>query len=456
MNESELERALRDWAKADADVSEPARLRARVMAVPDVAKAQPRLGLRSLSGWLRTRPFAALGMAAAVAVLFAAVLVPGVLRDPDEEGTLGDPATSVVVAQDGSGDFGTIMDAVGAAADGDTILVRPGTYLESILIDKDITLRGDGDREDIVIRAPSDQADRWLPEEERTYAIRLQDTDAHVENLTLTGPASALIAHGGSPRIADVAVIDVGVANRGDDMDPSRFAGLTLVAGSTAEVRDSLFRRSDVAVDGSSVALEDNRLEASMIQLLDTSGGAAASMASLIRGNVFNDPWIAIWVDEGASPRIEGNEISGAETTAAWIRFAGPGTVVEGNTIRDSRTAMMVVESSVDIVENDVSGNQFGLNIAGTGATVRGNLFRDNTVGVLISSSSSGRMTSLTLEGNTVEGNVRGIAIKAGTSSRLMGNVVCDNETNLDIVDGADVTLQDNEICADVASAQVP
>ena len=51
---------------------------------------------------------------------------------------------------------------------------------------------------------------------------------------------------------------------------------------------------------------------------------------------------------------------------------------------------------------------------------------------------------------------MRGIAIKAGTSSRLMGNVVCDNETNLDIVDGADVTLQDNQICADVASAQVP
>ena len=231
MNESDLERALRDWAKADADVSEPARLRARVMAVPEVTEAHTRRRPSWLEGWLRTRPFAALGMAAAVVVLFAAVLVPGVLRDPDEEGTLGDPATSVVVAQDGSGDFGTIMDAVGAAADGDTILVRPGTYLESILIDKDITLRGDGDREDVVIRAPSDQADRWLPEEVRTYAIRLQDTDAHVENLTLTGPASALIAHGGSPRITDVAVIDVGVANRGDDMDPSRFAGLTLVAG---------------------------------------------------------------------------------------------------------------------------------------------------------------------------------------------------------------------------------
>jgi parallel beta-helix repeat protein len=115
----------------------------------------------------------------------------------------------------------------------------------------------------------------------------------------------------------------------------------------------------------------------------------------------------------------------------------------------------MVVESAVDVVDNDLSGNQFGLNVAGTGAQVRDNRFRDNLVGLLISSSSSVRTTSLTLEGNTVEGNVRGISIKGGTSTSLIGNVICGNETNIDVVDGADVTFEDNEICEDAPSPAV-
>ena len=116
------------------------------------------------------------------------------------------------------GAFTTISGAIEAAVSGDVVLVRPGTYVESILIDKDITLRGDGDRADVVIRSSSDRPDRWLPGEERTYAIRLQETDARVENVTLTGPASALIVQGGAPRIEGVALIDVGVTNCGDDM----------------------------------------------------------------------------------------------------------------------------------------------------------------------------------------------------------------------------------------------
>jgi len=53
---------------------------------------------------------------------------------------------AIVVTQDGSGTYRTITDAVAVAQDGETVLVRPGTYLESIAITEDITLRGDGGR----------------------------------------------------------------------------------------------------------------------------------------------------------------------------------------------------------------------------------------------------------------------------------------------------------------------
>ena len=53
-----------------------------------------------------------------------------------------------VVAADGSGDFTTISEAVAAAAEGDTVLVKPGEYVEVVAVDKNITLQGDGPREE--------------------------------------------------------------------------------------------------------------------------------------------------------------------------------------------------------------------------------------------------------------------------------------------------------------------
>ena len=58
---------------------------------------------------------------------------------------------TIVVDPDGDGTVTTITAAVERAKDGDTILVRPGVYTEAIVIDKDITLSGDGDREAIII-----------------------------------------------------------------------------------------------------------------------------------------------------------------------------------------------------------------------------------------------------------------------------------------------------------------
>jgi hypothetical protein len=56
---------------------------------------------------------------------------------------LGRGETYVVTA-DGSGDFATITEALASAVDGDTVLVRPGTYQEDLVIRHDITVRGDG------------------------------------------------------------------------------------------------------------------------------------------------------------------------------------------------------------------------------------------------------------------------------------------------------------------------
>ncbi|MBN1390097.1 MAG: right-handed parallel beta-helix repeat-containing protein [Candidatus Thermoplasmatota archaeon] len=60
-------------------------------------------------------------------------------------------ASTWVVDKGGGGDFTTIMAAVNAASEGDTILVNPGTYNEQVGINKNgITLRGSGSQNTII------------------------------------------------------------------------------------------------------------------------------------------------------------------------------------------------------------------------------------------------------------------------------------------------------------------
>jgi len=53
-------------------------------------------------------------------------------------------AATIVVAQDGNGDYTSIQEAINASEDGDTIQVYDGIYYENVTIDKSIDLVGNG------------------------------------------------------------------------------------------------------------------------------------------------------------------------------------------------------------------------------------------------------------------------------------------------------------------------
>jgi pectin methylesterase-like acyl-CoA thioesterase len=55
-------------------------------------------------------------------------------------------ASATTWSVDGSGgaDFTRIQDAIDNAKDGDTILVYPGVYYENVVVDKLVTLKGNG------------------------------------------------------------------------------------------------------------------------------------------------------------------------------------------------------------------------------------------------------------------------------------------------------------------------
>jgi nitrous oxidase accessory protein NosD len=60
-------------------------------------------------------------------------------------------SSSVVASAAGDGDYTSIMEALSNVAPGGRVLVRPGVYEESILLDKRVNIVGDGPRGEIVV-----------------------------------------------------------------------------------------------------------------------------------------------------------------------------------------------------------------------------------------------------------------------------------------------------------------
>ncbi len=87
--------------------------------------------------------------------------------------------SSVVVSASGGGDYVSIVEALAAVAPGTRVLVRPGVYDESIILDKRVDLVGDGPRGEVIIR--SDGAS----------CLQASADGARVAGLTLRGVAAA-------------------------------------------------------------------------------------------------------------------------------------------------------------------------------------------------------------------------------------------------------------------------
>ncbi len=84
-------------------------------------------------------------------------------------------AQSIVVSANGGGNFQTIREALRNAAPGARLLIRPAVYRESILLDKNIEITGDGKIEEIIIESIS------------ASCILMETDQATVRNLTLRG-----------------------------------------------------------------------------------------------------------------------------------------------------------------------------------------------------------------------------------------------------------------------------
>jgi len=336
---------------------------------------------------------------------------------------------TLTVAQDGSGDHDTISAAIEAASEGDTILVAPGAYAESVIITKAVTLSGDGARADVVISPLPEDAAIEVSQfgEQIPVAVRINEADVAIEHVSIEFPGGAGLAlwlDGGNPTITDVKI---------------KGADILMEAGSPT-FRDSVIE-AYFAVRGASPLVEDSEIfgHASV----DGPGRTIIRHSTLHAGTSASD---------NATGSYEDNLFVGA----SLVVDTGSDMTVSGNSIRDivdGEAGIEVVDdgSTAEITGNTVENANIGISIEvddGAASSVVGNTITGVRVGILVDFDGVTRV-----EDNSItDASNFGIVLEGGQPS-VAGNSVCGSDQAFKILGDADPDFGSNEVCEDSPTA---
>jgi parallel beta-helix repeat protein len=339
----------------------------------------------------------------ALCALTVALLVEPIVGAP----ALGEDAT-IVVASDGTGDQESIADAIGQASDGDTIVVLPGRYGGALTIDRDVTLRGEGPAEAVILALDGGQT------------LRIASSNAIVSGLTLTGATSnGVEISGGAPTLSELVFHDVADPDSCGSAGEDGCHALTIADGSRASVEFSRFTGGGSlrAETGASPRIEANAFAGgSYVSLFDVGD------RTIVRGNrIEGSRESAIGVYRPTVATIEENHITGFEGVGieVWL-LPGTDPLIRGNTIERGDTGIHVLnDARPAIIDNDLATNGIAIGLT---------------------------RSSPSIEANRIHANDRGISMGQG-SPTLRDNVITDNEIGLDLARGAAPTLAGNTFC---------
>ena len=335
-----------------------------------------------------TRPIAAVAIVALGTGALYLAAAPSPSPTPIATPTPSPTGHVVVVAQDGTGDVTTIADGVALAVDGDIVLIRPGTYAGGLNVTTDISILGDGPRDEVVVELTDETPRRrWVGPGEISFGFVFQASDAHLADLTIRASNRELVGHetharhevvvvaGGSPVLERLAI------------DAADYAfDIATGLDQRVIVRDSSWTGDFGCDGGCNVTLEANAI----------NGPMGLSSGAELRNNTIT----GFSINVPGTPLIEDNLITGA-TDIAISAGLDSRAVIRGNRIEESGVGILIREGGRPMVE--------------------GNVITENTVGILVTGT--------------------------GSAPTIRGNEFCANQSDVSVGDGAEPVVESNEVC---------
>jgi len=300
-------------------------------------------------------------------------------------------------------DFSTIQAAIDAAADGDAVIVRPGTYLENLVVNGSITLKSEqGPAVTTIDGGQSGPVARFYS----------NDPSSIIEGFTITNGSSSVGAGICCPGNGWALTIKGNVIT-GNTATASYNGGGGVYCGDecTVIIVDNTITGNDTDGQGGGVLCEDSTSDTLLIgnnisdntARLDGGGVACLRCSPTISGNS---------IDRNTSLFGKGGGI--------YCRYASTNPVISGNTISENR------------VDNGTGG---GICCEECSPSVAGNSFTANYAyngggGISCFGSSSADITGNVISRNTTPTTGGGIICISSASPKIHNNLIFNNSAD--------------------------
>ncbi len=354
--------------------------------------------------------------------LSATLLLPSIQADPGD---------IIIVDLNGNGDHTTVQAAIDAASDGDTVLVWDGLYEEDVVIDKKLTIVGNGT--EITILSGTGSGD----------AVTVTSDWVNISHLAVTG---SKVVHDEPPPFYSGILLE-GVENCSIDSVRvfDNYAGV-LINNSVNNTVTNVSATGNMGGIGLNSSQGNNITNNTITDSIAVGMMIIESHANQIKGNVLQDNGFAgIWMNTSSQNLIAWNDVSRSEEHGMILEESDGNTILN-NTVLDSGVAgiLMFGSSNNDVQHNDVHSYVLGIaSIYGT-ANILGNNKVSNesdtgSLGILVEGSDQTQIFN-----NTLFDNRHGISIEDAQNILVENNTVYDNERGTYVENGENIKVSNN------------
>ena len=346
----------------------------------------------------QTAPTVATSQSAAATITPATPIKPAQAMRAPQAATATAPG-SLIVSAKGGGDYQTINEALRHAAPGARLLVRPGQYDESLVLDQLVEIVGDGRREDIVLTSA------------RASCVQILTAQATVRGLTLRGRAG-----GGGEGFFAVDIPQGRLLLEDCDISSETLS----CVGIHNPMADPVIRRCAIhsgadsgiyVFESAAGTIEDCDIHGNAnVNVAVTQQSRPAIRACRIYGG--RDAGIVVWA--GGAGVVEDCDIYGNHSAGVGVSEEGEPTVRRCQIYHGENSGVFVHHGGRGLFEDcNIFGNR-AANVAvalGGDVTARGcRIHNGKAAGVLLSEDGRGRFVECEINGNADVG----VAIHAG------------------------------------------
>ncbi len=286
--------------------------------------------------------------------------------------------------------YPTIQAAVNAAGTGDIIEVDAGTYLENVIVNETVTIKGDSSTSTVVDGGSNDVVFNIQEDNVELCNLTVRNGGSY-SGVTIYYPYKGLIIR--NTRIIDNAVGVVISEVDGNTIEDNVFInnqmyGIDVIESINTIIRDNQISESAYGVeisDTSGSQVVNNTISDTSYGIYVPFSNNANISANMLTSNSWN-----IYLTYSNSSIIGYNDVSGG--TVGIQVMHSEGNSVLNNTVSDSSYGIYLGYCGANTVSgNKVSLNDWGIELYNsTGSTIIENLIKDNTWGAWVAEDSDG------------------------------------------------------------------